>query len=330
MCQEFVTDFIETPLCAGVSGSQLFCCLHVFFVSVSGSGTSKWAGDLYLTPSAKICFACWRFPPSSFASSLIFFLRSAPCFLLSSLCLFTFTVDGNHRVRKMQPGTRLFSAFLRLFLPLFSSLKCRRSGMLGVSKLASVLGVPGEQPRHNSRVEWAGERRGGKMNSMLWGFPNPNSLQGLCRLHCAEFTRIYPSWQTIQPVMKDKGWKMFCGFLTLWLGEKYRGQAWNTVNLQRRTCLNLLLFVLHCCILGSVFDSTLPHISQLVLSLFPLFSEIEVCTCMPTWWSAYGMRACHCPCMCARMSVCVCVSLTLHSSLWILVQRRRPRYGCKS
>lgn len=72
-------------------------------------------------------------------------------------------------------------------------LKCRRSGMLGVSKLASVLGVPGEQPRHNSRVEWAGERRGGKMNSMLWGFPKPNSLQGLCKLHCAAFTQIYSS-----------------------------------------------------------------------------------------------------------------------------------------
>lgn len=32
--------------------------------------------------------------------------------------------------------------------------------MLGVSKLVSVLGVPGEQPRHNSRVEWAGESAG--------------------------------------------------------------------------------------------------------------------------------------------------------------------------
>lgn len=140
-----------------------------------------------------------------FRPLLLFFSPFCPCFPLSCLCLFTFTVDGNHRLRKMQPGTRLFSPFLHPFLPLFSSLKCRRSGMLGVSKLASVLGVPGEQPRHNSRVEWVGEHTGGKMNSMLWGFPNPYSLQGLCRLHCAEFTRIYPIRQTIQHVMKDKG-----------------------------------------------------------------------------------------------------------------------------
>ena len=44
-----------------------------------------------------------------------------------------------------------------------------------------------------------GERREGKMNSMLWGFPNPNSLQGLCRLRCAEF---YP-YLTKHPARDD-------------------------------------------------------------------------------------------------------------------------------
>lgn len=89
--------------------------------------------------------------------------------------------------------------------------------MFGVSKLASVLGVPGEQPRHNSRVEWAGECRGGKMNSMLWGFPAPHSLQGLRRRHCAGFPAC------------DRGqrWKK-CGFLTLGVGEKHGGRACNT------------------------------------------------------------------------------------------------------
>lgn len=71
-----------------------FVCLHVFFVSVSGSGTNKWAGDLCLTPRAKICFACWLFLLSSFASSNFFFFSPfCPCFPLSCLCLFTFTVE---------------------------------------------------------------------------------------------------------------------------------------------------------------------------------------------------------------------------------------------
>lgn len=75
--------------------------------------------------------------------------------------------------------------------------------MLGVSKLASVLGVPGEQLRHNSRVEWAGECRGGKMNSMLWGFPNPSFLQGLYRLHCSEFYSYLPQ-VTKYPVFDER------------------------------------------------------------------------------------------------------------------------------
>lgn len=57
----------------------------------------------------------------------------------------------------------------------FPSLKGRLSGMLGVSKLASVSGVPGEQPCRNSWAEWAVRRKGGKVSSVLWGFPNPNS-----------------------------------------------------------------------------------------------------------------------------------------------------------
>lgn len=133
---------------------------------------------------------------------LVFFSPLGPCFLLLCLCLFTFTVDGNHRLQKDVARNKTVLSFSS---PFFPPLKCRRSGMLRVSKLESVLGVPGEQPCHNSRVEWAGERIGGKMNCMLWGFPNPKSLQGLCGLHCAEFTRIYPSLQTIQHVMNGKG-----------------------------------------------------------------------------------------------------------------------------
>lgn len=175
------------------------------------------------------------------------------------------------------------------------------------------------------------------MNSMLWGFPNPNSLQGLCRLQCAEFTRIYPSWQTSQHVIKDRGWKMFCGFLTLMFGEKYCGQVCNCVNLQKRSVI-LLLFVLHCCILGSVFDSTLPYFTTHPL---PVSSFLRARVCwecahahvyadmMECLWYAYMSLPMH---LCTYVSVYACVSvcLTFHSSLWILMQRSRPRYGCKS
>ncbi len=69
-----------------------FVCLHVFFVSVSGSGTNKWAGDLYLTPRAKICFACWLFRLSSFASSNFFF-SVLPMFS-SFMSLFVYIQSG--------------------------------------------------------------------------------------------------------------------------------------------------------------------------------------------------------------------------------------------
>ena len=117
-----VTGFVDSPLCAGVSGSFLFFfffCLRVFFVSVSGSGTSKWAGDLYLTPCAKICFACWLFPPSSFASSSAMFS--------SFMSLFVYIHSGWKS--QTQKDAARNKAFLRPFLPLlFPSLKCRRSG----------------------------------------------------------------------------------------------------------------------------------------------------------------------------------------------------------
>lgn len=67
------------------------------------------------------------------------------CFLLSWLCLFTFTVDGNHRPQedaaRNKAALSLSSAFPFLFFP---SLKCSPLGMLWVSKLVCVLGVPGE------------------------------------------------------------------------------------------------------------------------------------------------------------------------------------------
>lgn len=295
-----------------------FVCLHVFFVSVSGSGTNKWAGDLCLTPRAKICFACWLFLLSSFASSNFFFFSILPMFS-SFMSLFVYIHSGNHRLRKMQPGTRLFSPFLRPFLPLFSSLKCRQSGMLGVSKLASVLGVPGEQPRHNSRVEWAGERMGGKMNSVLWGFPNPNSLQGLCRLHCAEFTRIYLSWQTIQHVMKDKGWKMFCGLLTLMLGEKYCGQACNTVNFQKRSCLNLGCL----CFIAAFLVQSLIQLSPIFHnSSSPCFLFFQ----RQRWTESVLMYRCIC-----WMMEClwyVCMSLPMHVCTYVRVCASLPIAAC--
>lgn len=106
--------------------------------------------------------------------------------------------------------------------------------MLGVSKLASVLGVPGEQLRHNSRVEWAGECRGGKMNSMPWGFPNPGFLQGLYRLHCSEFYSYLPQ-VTKYPVFDERQrMKNICGltgFLTLANIVKNNSLACNTVYL---------------------------------------------------------------------------------------------------
>ncbi len=175
----------RSSMCLEASLFLPVCFLSACLPVVPVNELVTWISRLvprYVLPAD--CFLPPSFASSNFSSSF------GPCFLLSCPCLFTFTVDGNHRLRKMPPGTRPFSPFLRPFLPLLSSLKCRQSNMFGVSKLVSVLGVSGEQPRHNSRVEWAGERRGGKMNSMLWGFPNPNSLQGLCRLHCAEFTRI--------------------------------------------------------------------------------------------------------------------------------------------
>lgn len=172
MCALAFTEILSVPVCLEAH----FCCLHVFFVSMSGSGTSKWAGDLYLTHRAKICFAFWLFLLSSFASS-DFFPSILPVFS-SFMSMFVYIHSG-WKSQTREDAARAVLSFSSSFPSPISSLKSRRSSMLGVSKLASVLGVPGEQPRHNSRVEWTVKRREGKMNSMLWGFPNPNSLQGL-------------------------------------------------------------------------------------------------------------------------------------------------------
>lgn len=85
----------------------------------------------------------------------------------------------------------------------------------------------------------------------------------------------------------------------------------------------MLFFCCLCYIAAFLVQSLiqLSPISQLILSLFPLFSEPECAesvhmhTYMPTWWSAYGMHTCHCPCICAHTSPCmpvwVCASLSI-------------------
>lgn len=105
------------------------------------------------------------------------------------------------------------------------------------------------------------------MTSILWGFPNPNSLQGLCRLLCC----IYPYLpQLTNHPAHDEGQrlKMFSGFLMLC--EESWGQAWNLFK-SLPISGTLLIF-------GSILGSTLSYISQLSLSsLFPLFSQRDVC-----------------------------------------------------
>lgn len=114
VCREFVTGFIEPPLCAGVSGSHIFVAC-VCFLSLC----------LAEIPVNELVTCISRLVPRYFCLPTVsylllrllsfFFSPFCPCFLLSWLCLFTFTVDGNHRLRKMQPGTRLLSPFLRPF-----------------------------------------------------------------------------------------------------------------------------------------------------------------------------------------------------------------------
>lgn len=140
--------------------------------------------------------------PTHFKNAFLF-SSACPCFhcfFFSSFCLHSLV--GKRKVGESQTQERGCSLLFFSLLPsptFFPSLlKCRQAViiMLLVSKLVSVLGVPGEQPRYNSRVKWAS--KGGKMNSMLWGFPNPNSWQGLSRLLLV-FTSVNASsmwWRT--------------------------------------------------------------------------------------------------------------------------------------
>lgn len=161
---------VESPLCRCVWKPA--CCLHVVLVSVFGSGTIRWTGNLYLTPCAKIHFASWLFLLSSLASSL-FLVRSAHVFLFHVIvCLHSRLMAPGRCSRRQGRSLVLFVLSFPFFFP---SLKGRLSGMLGVSKLASVSGVPGEQPCRNSWAEWAVRRKGGKVSSVPWGFPNPNA-----------------------------------------------------------------------------------------------------------------------------------------------------------
>lgn len=99
---------------------------------------------------------------------------------------------------------------------------------------------------------------------------------------------------------------MLHGFLTLGICGKCCGQARNAVIFCRREAVWVSCL---CYSLVSIFDSTLPYISQLILSLFPLFSECaeSVHAHTPPWWSAYGMHvtahACVHKRLCARMCV---------------------------
>lgn len=142
VCQRFLIE-TSVPVCLKAS----LCCLHVFFVSVSGSGTIKWAGDLYLTPRAKICFSsglfCLPLPLPSLSEVFRLFSPSMFFFFHVFVCLRSdrMKITEWRRRREEQDCSLLFFV---LSFPLFLLADMQAVGMLGVSKLASVLGVPGE------------------------------------------------------------------------------------------------------------------------------------------------------------------------------------------
>lgn len=155
--------------------------------SASGSDCSKRAGDLYLTPLAKTCFSSGLFHLSRFYHHSFFQQKKNIFFALPVLFLFHGFVYI-HRGWKSQTqedaaGVALFSPFLCVFLPpsFFFFLCWNATGChaRGFQTSVCVRRVPGEQPHHNSRVEWAGKGMRGKMNSVLWGFPKLNSLRPL-------------------------------------------------------------------------------------------------------------------------------------------------------
>lgn len=190
-----------------------------------GSST-KGVGDLYLTALAKTCFSsgllhppCLLLPPLIFKTCFSF-LQRAHVFTVSSFQVFVYIHWGGKEKggritdsRKCSQG-RSCSLFFLASSPIFSPslLKCRQAViMLLVSKLVSVLGVPGEQPRYNSRVKWAG--RGGKMNSVRWGFPNPNSWQGLSDC-CVDFCSCLPR---LMHQARDEGQRLKTVLRSEWL-----------------------------------------------------------------------------------------------------------------
>lgn len=108
---------------------------------------------------------------------LFFRLLTASCFHVL-VCLHSQREEITDRGR-----TGLFSPFLRLSLSflslLLTDMQVVQRARLEFPDKCLCWGVSGEQPHHNSWVEWTGEC----LNSMLWGFPNPNSLQGPWQRH---------------------------------------------------------------------------------------------------------------------------------------------------
>lgn len=143
VCREFVTGFIEPPLCAGVSGSHIFVAC-VCFLSLC----------LAEIPVNELVTCISRLVPRYFCLPTVsylllrllsfFFLHSAHVFFFHGfVCLHSqwMEITDSGRCSQEQGCS---PPFFVLSLSLFFSLKCRRLGMLWVSKLASVLGVPGE------------------------------------------------------------------------------------------------------------------------------------------------------------------------------------------
>lgn len=90
------------------------------------------------------CFLPPPLPPPLFSPPL---LHSVHVFLFHGSVLFTFTVDGNHRRRKMQPGTKLFSPLSFSSFSFFVFLNLRTYGQTGIR---ACLGFPNSSLRQGS------------------------------------------------------------------------------------------------------------------------------------------------------------------------------------
>lgn len=147
--------------------------------------TSWW---LVSHASCQDMFFLWTVSSLPLLSPLIFFNKKQNLFFALPVLFLFHGFVYIHRGWKSQTqedaaGVALFSPFLCVFLPpsFFFFLCWNATGChaRGFQTSVCVRRVPGEQPHHNSRVEWAGKGMRGKMNSVLWGFPKLNSLRPL-------------------------------------------------------------------------------------------------------------------------------------------------------